>query len=62
MLKGSTDLVAFAEARHELMVQLVKMTQVTSAVERPTPCPQRTGLSLDHLGRTKFCYGWKIQQ
>lgn len=49
--RGSThtDLVAFAETWHELMVQLVKVTQVATTIERPASCSQRSRLTLNHL-------------
>lgn len=45
----NTDLVAFAEAWHEFMVQLIKMTQVTSTIKWPASRSERARLSLDHL-------------
>lgn len=42
-------LVAFAEARHELVVQLVEVAQVATAVERPAARAKAARLPLDHL-------------
>lgn len=48
-----TDLVAFAKTWHELVVQLIKVTQVTPTIERPAPGSKRTRLPFDHLKRPK---------
>lgn len=48
-MRRHTDLIAFAEAWHELVVQLVEVSQVTAAIQRPASRPQRTRLPLDYL-------------